>query len=32
MNQTLECYLRYYINHEQDNWIQLLPSAEYAYN
>jgi hypothetical protein len=32
MNQTLKCYLHYYINHEQDNWIQLLLSAEYAYN
>ena len=31
-NQVLECYLRCYINHEQDDWIHWLPSAEYAYN
>jgi Reverse transcriptase (RNA-dependent DNA polymerase)/RNase H-like domain found in reverse transcriptase/Integrase zinc binding domain/Chromo (CHRromatin Organisation MOdifier) domain/Integrase core domain len=32
MNQTLECYLRCYINHEQDDWSTLLASAEYASN
>jgi hypothetical protein len=32
MNQNLECYLRCYVNYQQDNWVELLPSAEYAYN
>jgi hypothetical protein len=32
MNQTLECYLRCYVNYEQNDWAMLLPSAEYAYN
>jgi transposase InsO family protein len=31
-NQTLECYLRCYINFEQDDWARLLPCAEYACN
>ena len=32
MNQTLEQYLRSYINYEQDNWEELLPFAEMAMN
>ena len=32
MNQTLECYLCYYINYQQDNWVKLILSAEYVYN
>ena len=32
MNQTLECYLRCYVNYQQDNWAELLPGAEYAMN
>ena len=32
LNQTLEQYLRNFINYDQDNWNQLLPLAEYAYN
>ena len=32
MNQTLECYLRCYINYQQDDWVKYLPSAEFAYN
>jgi len=32
VNQTLECYLRNYCNYEQDNWEEMLPMAEYAYN
>ena len=32
LNQTLEQYLRTFINYDQDDWIQLLPLAEYAYN
>jgi hypothetical protein len=31
-NQTLEQYLRIYCNYQQDNWSQLLPLAEFAYN
>ena len=32
MNQTLEQYLRVYCNYQQDNWAELLPLAEFAYN
>jgi len=31
-NSTLEQYLRAYVNYEQDNWKELLPMAEFAYN
>ena len=31
-NQTLEQYLRTYVNNQQDNWARLLPMAKYAYN
>lgn len=32
LNQTLEQYLRSYVNYEQNNWVELLPSAQWAYN
>ncbi len=32
INQTLEQYLRYYVNYKQDNWVALLLIAQYAYN
>jgi hypothetical protein len=32
VNQTLEQYLRAFCNFEQDNWSEMLPIAEYAYN
>ena len=32
MNQTVECYLRCYVNYFQDDWVPLLPSAEFACN
>jgi hypothetical protein len=32
MNQVVEAYLRCYINYQQNNWVQLLPLAEFAYN
>jgi hypothetical protein len=32
MKQTLEQYLRVYCNYQQDNWSELLPIAEFAYN
>jgi IS30 family transposase len=31
-NQTLEQYLHIYCNYQQDNWLELLPFAEFAYN
>ena len=31
-NQSLEHYLRCFCSYEQDNWVQLLPAAEFAYN
>jgi len=32
LNQTIEVYLRSFVNFEQDNWVDLLPMAEFAYN
>jgi hypothetical protein len=32
VNQTLETYLRHFSNFQQDDWTDLLPMAEYAYN
>jgi len=32
VNQTLEQYLCTYCNYQQDNWSELLPLAEFAYN
>jgi len=32
LNQTIEAYLRAFVDHEQDNWMGLLPMAEFAYN
>ncbi|KAH7562161.1 reverse transcriptase [Bipolaris maydis] len=31
-NQTLEQYLRMYVNKLQDNWVEYLPAAQLAYN
>ena len=31
-NQVLEGYLRNFVNYNQNDWYQLLPLAEYAYN
>lgn len=31
-NQTLEQYLRMYCSYQQDNWSDLLPLAEFAFN
>jgi len=30
-DQTLEKYLRCYVNYPQDDWVQLLPLAQFAY-
>jgi transposase InsO family protein len=32
LNQTIEAYLRSFTNHQQNNWMSLLPMAEFAYN
>jgi transposase InsO family protein len=32
LNSVLEQYLRSFINYEQDDWVDLLPMAEFAYN
>jgi len=32
MNQTLKQYLYVYCNYQQDNWSELLPLMEFAYN
>src|SRR5437773_11095509 len=31
-NQVLKHYLRAYADYRQDNWVSMLPAAEYAYN
>ena len=32
LNQAIEAYLWAFISHEQDNWVGLLPMAEFAQN
>jgi len=32
VNQSIEQYLRSFCNYDQDDWYELLPLAEYAYN
>jgi hypothetical protein len=32
LNQTIEAFLWSFANHEQDDWVSLLPIAEFAYN
>jgi hypothetical protein len=32
LNQTIEAYLRSFVNYEQNDWVSLLPMAEFAYN
>ena len=32
VNQTLEQYLRCYVDYNLSNWLDLLPSTEFAYN
>ena len=31
-NSTMEAYLRAFVNFKQNNWVRLLPMAEFAYN
>jgi transposase InsO family protein len=32
LNQTIEAYLYSFVNYEMDNWVHLLPIADFAYN
>ena len=32
MNREVEAYLRLFCNYQQDDWDDLLPAAEFAYN
>lgn len=32
VNQSLELYLRCFCNYQQDNWVSLLPTAEFSNN
>jgi len=32
LNQTIEAYLRAFVAKEQNDWVSLLPMAEFAYN
>jgi len=31
LNQTIEAYLPTFVTYEQDDWVSLLPMAEFAY-
>jgi hypothetical protein len=31
-NQWVETYLRFFVNHQQNNWAEYLPLAEFAHN
>jgi len=32
INQTMKTYLKHYINKNQNNWVQLLSTVQFAYN
>jgi len=32
LNQTIKSYLRAFVSREKDNWVSLLPMAEFVYN
>jgi len=32
LNQAIEAYLRTFVSREQNDWVHLLPIAEFAYN
>ena len=32
LNQILEQYLQHYVNYAQNNWSELLPVTQFAYN
>ena len=31
-NQIMKQYLKYYVNYQQNNWVELLSAAQFAYN
>ena len=32
INQEISTFLRYYVNYQQDNWMEWLAAAEFQYN
>jgi hypothetical protein len=32
VNQTIETFLRSFVNIQQNDWVELIPLAEFAYN
>ncbi len=32
INQEIEAYLRVFVSHQQDDWVDWLPLAEFVYN
>ena len=32
MNQMIEQYLQHYINYQQNDWVNYLPTAQFAFN
>jgi len=32
INQEVKAFLKYYVNYEQDNWIEWLAAVEFQYN
>ena len=32
LNQIVKQYLKYYVNYQQNNWIELLFTAQFTYN
>jgi hypothetical protein len=32
VNQTIETFLRSFVNIQQNDWVELMPLAEFAYN
>ena len=32
INQEIEIFLRYYVNYQQDNWMDWLAAAEFQYD
>jgi transposase InsO family protein len=31
-NQIMEIYLQHYVNYQQDDWVEILPLAQFTYN
>ena len=32
LNQIVKQYLKYYVNYQQNNWVELLFTAQFTYN